>query len=180
MDRSEQFRALVALHVAGARLGRQQSFAALVRLTGQRLYAHARRLTDNSETARDVVQDAWTAIARGLAGLRDDRAFVPWAMAIVTRAAARDLHGRIRARETVVDYARQQAEPNALPPDLREAIAELPPDQRTVLTLFYLDGLSVDEVATALVIPPGTVKTRLMHARNRLRALMTGADYGRT
>lgn len=101
-------------------------------------------------------------------------------MAIVTRAAARDLHGRIRARETMADYARQQAEPDALPPDLREAIAELPPGQRAVLALFYLEGLSVAEVATALMIPPGTVKTRLMHARNRLRALMTGDDYGRT
>ena len=180
MDRTEQFRALVALYVAGARLGRQQDFAALVRLTGQRLLAHARRLTDDSETAHDVVQESWASIARGLTGLRDDHAFVPWAMAIVTRTAARDLHGRIRARETVADYARQQVEPGALPPNLRDAIAELPPGQRLVLSLFYLDGLSVAEVATALVIPPGTVKTRLMHARNRLRALMTGEDYGRT
>jgi RNA polymerase sigma-70 factor (ECF subfamily) len=180
MDRAEQFRALVALHVAGARLGRQQDFAALVRLTGQRMLAHARRLTDDSETAHDVVQESWAAIARGLMGLRDDHAFVPWAMAIVTRAAARDLHGRIRARETAADYARQQVEPGATPPNLRDAIAELPPGQRAVLSLFYLDGLSVAEVATALVIPPGTVKTRLMHARNRLRALMTGDDYGRT
>lgn len=180
MDRAEQFRALIALHVAGARLGRQQDFAALVRLTGQRLLAHARRLTDDSETAHDVVQESWAAIAKGLAGLRDDREFVPWAMAIVTRAAARDLHGRIRAREMVANYAREQAEPGVSPPDLRGAIAELPPSQRAVLALFYLDGLSVAEVATALVIPPGTVKTRLMHARNRLRALMTGDDYGRT
>lgn len=180
MDRSEQFRALVALHVAGARLGRQKDFEALVRLTDQRLYAHARRLADDRETARDVVQEAWSAIAQGLTGLRDDRAFVPWAMAIVTRAAARDLHGRIRARETATDYARQQAEPGASPPDLREAIAELPHTDRTVLALFYLDGLSVDEVATALLIPPGTVKSRLTHARNRLRALMTGEYHGRT
>lgn len=180
MDRVEQFRALVALHVAGARLGRQQDFTALVQLTGQRLLAHARRLTDDGETARDVVQETWVAIAGGLPGLRDDHAFVPWAMAIVTRAAARDLHRRIRARETVADYARQQAEPGAAAPDLRDAIAELPPGQRAVLGLVYLDGLSVAEVATALVIPPGTVKTRLMHARNRLRALMTGEDHGRT
>jgi RNA polymerase sigma factor (sigma-70 family) len=179
MDRTEQFRALVALHVAGGRLGRQQDFTALVRLTGQRLLAHARRLTDDSETAHDVVQETWAAIARGLTGLRDDRAFIPWAMAITTRIAARDLHRRIRAREAVADYARQKAEPEASPPDLRDAIAELPTNQRAVLALFYLDGLSVAEVATVLEIPPGTVKTRLMHARNHLRALLTGDDYGR-
>jgi len=178
MDRAEQFRALVALHVAGARLGREQDFAALVRLTNQRLLAHARRLTDDSETARDVVQESWAAIPRGLSGLRDDRAFLPWAMAIVTRTAARDLRVRIRARETAADYARQQDGPGAAPPNLRDAIAELPPGQRAVLALFYLDGLSVAEVATALAIPPGTVKTRLMHARNRLRAQLTGDENG--
>jgi RNA polymerase sigma factor (sigma-70 family) len=174
MDHAEQFRALVALHVAGARLGQHQAFAALVRVTGQRLLAHARRLTDDSETARDVVQDSWAAIARSLDGLRDDRAFMPWAMAIITRTAARDLRARIRARETMADYARQQVEPGAAPADLRDAIADLPPGQRAVLALFYLDGFSVAEIATALLIPPGTVKTRLMHARNHLRALMTG------
>ena len=180
MDRAEQFRALMALHVAGARLGRARDLAALVELAGPRLLAHARRLSDDAETARDLVQEGWAAIARGLDGLRDDRAFLPWAMAIVTRAAAREVTRRIRARETAAELARAAAEPGADPPDLRAAIAGLPPGQRAALALFYLDGLSVAEVATALAIPPGTVKTRLMHARNNLRALMTGDDDGRT
>jgi len=180
MDRAEQFRALVALHVAGARLGRDRDFAALVDLAGPRLLAHARRLSDDAETARDLVQEGWVAIARGLPGLRDDRAFLPWALAIVTRAAAREVARRIRARETAAELTRAADEPGADPPDLRAAIAGLPPGQRAALALFYLDGLSVAEVATALAIPPGTVKTRLMHARNNLRALMTGDDDGRT
>lgn len=178
--RGEKMRALVALHVAGARLGSARDFSALVAVTGPRLLAHARRLTDDAETARDTVQEAWAAIARGLPALRDDRAFMPWAMAIVTRAAARDLKRRIRARETLAELAREQAEPGADPPDLRAAIGELPAGQRIVLDLFYIDGFSVAEVATALALPPGTVKTRLMHARNRLRALMTGDDHGRS
>lgn len=180
MDRSEKLRALLALHVVGARLGRARDFSALVELAGPRLLAHARRLTDEDETARDIVQDAWAAMARGLHGLRDDRAFLPWALAIVTRAAARELKARIRTRETMAELARQHAEPCADPPDLGTAIKELPKGQRAALALFYLEGLSVAEVATALAIPPGTVKTRLMLARHRLRALMTGDDNGRT
>ena len=176
---AEKLRALIAWHLAGARLGRQSDFAALVDLAGPRLLAHARRLTDDPETARDMVQEGWVAIARGLPALRDDRAFLPWAMAIVTRAAARDLRGRIRARETVAEMARTAFEPGADPPDLRAAIAELPPGQRAALALFYIEGLSVAEVAVALSIPPGTVKTRLMHARHKLRALLTGDDNGR-
>lgn len=176
--RAEKLRALMALHVAGARLGDGRDFAALVELAGPRLLAHARRLTDQAETARDVVQDAWAAIARGLGSLRDDRAFLPWALAIVTRAAARDLKGRLRERAALAELA--AAPPEAAPPDLDAAIAGLPAGQRAVLGLFYAEGLSVAEVATALQIPPGTVKTRLMHARNHLRARMTGDDHGRS
>lgn len=177
-SQTEKRRALMALHVAGARLGHERDFTALVELAGPRLLVHARRLTDDLETARDTVQEAWVAIARGLNGLRDDRAFLPWALAIVTRAAARDIKRRIRARATEAEMAREQAEPGADPPDLRAAISELPAGQRAVMDLFYIEGLSVAEVATALAIPPGTVKTRLMHARSHLRAQMTGEDDG--
>lgn len=180
MDRGEKLRALLALYVAGARLGRSRDIRALVNLAGPRLLAHARRLSDDAETARDLVQEGWAAIARSLPALRDDRAFLPWALAIVTRAAAREVTRRVRARETVAELTHATDEPGADPPDLRAAIAELPTGQRAVLTLFYMDGLSVAEVATALAIPPGTVKTRLMHARNRSRVLTTGDDHGRT
>jgi len=180
MDRTEKLRALLALHVAGARLGRARDFAALVDLTGPRLLAHARRLCDDGETARDIVQEAWTAIARGLHGLRDDRAFLPWALSIVTRAASRELKARIRERETRAELTLQHAEPGTDPPDLRAEISALPATQQAALELFYLEGLSVAEVATALTIPQGTVKTRLMHARNHLRALLKGDTHGRT
>lgn len=180
MDRAEKLRALLALHVAGARLGRPQDFAALVDLAGPRLLAHARRLCDDGETARDIVQEGWIAIQRGLHGLRDDRAFFPWALAIITRIAARELKSRLRERDTRAEIARQHAEPGTEPTDLRSEIAALPSGQRTVLELFYLEGLSVAEVATALTIPLGTAKTRLMHARNHLRALLEGEEHGRT
>ena len=91
MREREKIRVLAAYHVAGARLGKQRDFGALVTLFDTRLRAHARRLCDDGDTARDIVQEAWIAIARGLAGLRDDHAFLPWALRIVTRTAAREL-----------------------------------------------------------------------------------------
>jgi RNA polymerase sigma-70 factor (ECF subfamily) len=175
-DRAGKLRALMALHVAGARLGRVRDLAALIDLAQPRLLAHARRLTEDADTARDLVQGAWGAILRGLPGLRDDRAFLPWALAIVGRAAARDLARRRRERSAVADLA--VTPPETETPDLGAAIAELPGPQRAALALFYTQGLSVAEIAAALNIPPGTVKTRLMHARNRLRALLTGDDHG--
>jgi RNA polymerase sigma-70 factor (ECF subfamily) len=52
---------------------------------------------------------------------------------------------------------------------LRGALAELPDDQRAALSLHYLDGLSVREIARVLGVPQGTVKSRLYYARNSLK-----------
>lgn len=189
MSLKEKTRALAAYHVAGARMGQPADFAALVALFDARLRAHARRLCDDGETARDIAQEAWIAIGRGLGGLRNDDAFLPWALRITTRLAARDLSRRIRHREALQGFGESQL-PEAADPGgastgadneagaLHAAIAALPAPQRAALALYYLEEMSVAEVAVALDIPPGTVKTRLMHARNRLRALLEGQNHG--
>jgi len=179
-------RTLDAYLVAGARLGDSQAFARLAEHRGPRLLAHARRLTDDVETAKDVVQEAWVGILRGLTGLRDDRAFLPWALRIVTRAAQRDLRGRIARRRLERDFAAEAGvEARGHDPAesadaalLRKAIALLPRDQAAALALFYLEDLDVAEVAVALDAPVGTIKTRLMHGRAKLRALLDGDDNG--
>jgi len=186
MAGTDKRRALIAYHAAGARLGRERDFAALVSLCDARLRAHARRLTDDAETAGDVVQESWLAIARALPGLRDEGAFLAFALRIVTRAAARDL-GR-KQRRRAADQGFGEAQPDHVPPpdtapaapDLQAAIAALPPAHRAALELFYLEGLSVAEVAHALDIPPGTVKSRLMTARARLRAHLEGETDGQS
>lgn len=184
MTEAEKLRALIAFHAAGARLGREADFAALFRLCDARLRAHARRLSDDAETARDIVQDAWIAIARALLELRDETAFLAFALRIVTRAAARDLGRKQRRRVADAGYGEGRPDHVAAPdaavsgPDLQAALDALPPPQRAALALFALEGLTVAEVALALDIPPGTVKTRLMHARARLRAHLEGDDNG--
>ena len=52
---------------------------------------------------------------------------------------------------------------------LREALSELPAEQRAILSLYYQDGMPVAEIARVLDVPKGTVKSRLYHARNRLK-----------
>jgi RNA polymerase sigma factor (sigma-70 family) len=171
LDRSE-------LAVALARLGQAEDLA---RLVGPRLFSHARRLADDAESARDVVQTAWVEILRGIKDLREDHAFLAWALRIVTRMATRGVGGLQRDRALAADWAvtheREAAEPDHTPRDLARALASLAPPMRAALALFYLEDLSVAEVAIALEIPPGTVKTRLMHGREKLRAFL-GEEYG--
>jgi len=163
-----------------AQAGEPRAFARLVAHWQPRLLAHAARLSGRADAARDAVQDAWLAIARGIARLDDPARFGVWAYRIVTRKCADAMRGEIRARRTNAAFA---AEPTGVPPPapdaeilagdaavaLRRALAALSPDHRAVLGLFYADEMSVGDIASVLGIPPGTVKSRLFHARNHLK-----------
>ncbi len=182
MDRSE--RALEEYLVASARLGEQAAMTRLVELRGPRLFVHAVRLLGDAEEARDCVQDAWVDIFRGLKGLRDTQAFPAWATRIVTRRCAGLIRTKQRHRviaEGVAvegEEAVQDSGPDAAEAVLvRRAIASLPPEQAAVIALFYLEDMSVGEVSLAMDVPRGTVKTRLMHARTKLKATLEGESY---
>ena len=60
--------------------------------------------------------------------------------------------------------------------DMEKALKQLPGEQRAALALFYVEGLKVSEIAIALHIPAGTVKTRLFHARKHLKTFFTDND----
>ncbi len=179
MNRGEK--ALEAYLVAAARTGDRRALGQLMALRGPRLMAHAVRLLGEVEGARDVVQDAWIDIVGGMRGLRETRAFLPWALRIVSRRVARVISGRQRDRRLAGDFAAEhalqvaEAGPGAVDAaTVRAAIAQLPPEQAATIALFYLEEMSVSEVAVATDVPIGTVKTRLMHARLRLRAYLEG------
>lgn len=166
--------------VAAARTGDRAAFVALLKRWDGRLVAHARRLLGDGELARDAVQEAWAEIARGLGRLQDEQAFPAWAFRIVSRRCARAIASNRRARAIAAELAAApdvEDEPVVEGREidrLRAAIRRLPPDQRAAIALFYFEDLSVAEVAVALDTPAGTIKTRLMHARRKLRAELEG------
>ncbi|KAA5805022.1 sigma-70 family RNA polymerase sigma factor [Alkalicaulis satelles] len=176
-------RTLDAYLAAAARAGEPRARDALARRWQPRLIAHAWRLTGDHDLAREAVQDAWVEIITGLYRLREDRAFALWAWRITTRRCARLISGR-QARRRL--QAKALAEPAPAPgpdPDrgadaarIAQAMQSLPPPQRAAMWLFHIEDLSVAEIAVALDVPAGTVKTRLMHARRTLRVTLTGED----
>lgn len=175
-------RILDAYLVASARLGDREALGALAQRWNGKLVAHAWRLLRDHEGARDAVQESWAEMLRGLSRLRDDDAFAAWAYRIVSRRCARQI-GRIQgarrlAEEAVAAPAEERlAEPSSLDVDaVRRAIKTLPPEQQAAIALFYLEDMSVAEVAVALDVPAGTVKTRLMHARRKLRGAFEGDE----
>jgi RNA polymerase sigma factor (sigma-70 family) len=184
-QRSEKERALDAYLAAAARVGDRAALGRLVDRWQGKLLAHAWRLTGDRELANDVVQEVWVDVIRGIGSLLDEDAFAAWAFRIVTRRCARAIGSLQRQREGKALLLREpeaqpdpvsQAETPAEMAIVRAAMAELPADQRAALALFYLEGLRVAEIAVALDVPVGTIKTRLMHARNALRARLEGED----
>lgn len=181
--RSEKERVYDAYLASAARLGDRAALEKLAERWHPKLLGHARRLTGDTTLAADITQEAWMDILTGIRGLRDERAFAAWAFRIVTHSVVRAIK-RQQRRQTVNNaYAREpdltpdETDRNEARSDLdrvRVLMAHLPPEQHAALGLFYLEGLRVAEIAVALGVAPGTIKTRLMHARAKLRAQLRG------
>ncbi len=167
--------AIDALLVMRCQDGSADALDELVRRWQRPLWRYALGLTGRSDEAWEVIQEAWLGIVRGLGHLRDPALFRPWAYRIVRNRAASWVARvqRARARESEVEPDRIGSEgTGSRDHGLRAAISRLPENQRAVLTLHYLDEMPVREIAAALLIPPGTVKSRLHTARRRLREIM--------
>lgn len=167
--------------VVSAQAGDRQAFERLATHWQPALMRHACRLTGDQDMAADTLQDAWLDIVRGLPRLKDAAAFPAWAYRIVTRKCANSIRKVQRVRRTKEAYAAQPApadegqartEARADLAAVSDAIAALPPEQRSAIALYHLEDMSVAEIAIALSIPAGTVKTRLMHARRKIRAAL--------
>lgn len=166
--------------------GDADAFALLVDECHETLVRHASRWLADRDLVRDAVQDAWCSIVRGIRRLDDPAQFLPWALAIAARRAcdvARRCQRQPRAEPIATDELPATAATAADALDgrdenerLRAAVAGLDFDHRVVVELHYRDELSLPEIAATLDVPLGTVKSRLFHARTRLRRALGGRD----
>jgi len=156
--------------------GESEALETLIARWQPRFMRLAWRLTSEREAARDIVQDAWLAIVRGLGRLDDPARFRSWAYRIVKNKCADWTRRRVvhrAATEELRDRATELAGIDPADRDettrLRRSIQGLPEEQRIILSLHYSEEMSIVEIAAVLGVPAGTVKSRLFHARNRLK-----------
>ncbi|MEM7351223.1 MAG: sigma-70 family RNA polymerase sigma factor [Acidobacteriota bacterium] len=172
------------LLIVRCQLGEPEAFDELVETWHSRLWSYIRRLTDDNDAAAEAIQETWLRVLRGLPRLRDRERFAPW----MHRIARNVVMDRLRR-----DYARppsSEVDPDSLQRDrpltsvdidltaLRQGMVSLPLLERDVLTLFYVQDLSLLETAEVLEIPVGTVKSRLHRARSLLREKMQLVSEG--
>lgn len=161
--------------VARARAGDTAAFRALVERHRVRAVALALRVLRVAADAEEVAQDAFVRAWAALPAFRADASFGTWLHRIVWYRAL-DFRESRNARTKREEKALAWHEPHgAGEGDERvvRLVEALPRAQREVVTLFYFEDRSVDEVARVLGLPAGTVKTHLHRARAALREAWT-------
>jgi RNA polymerase sigma-70 factor (ECF subfamily) len=144
----------------------------------QALFAFLLNFTRDENDTRDVLQEVFTKLARRsdlLHGARDERAFLirlghNAAIDLMRRRGARDRHHEQFVTEPLSAFARaDDPDEQAFRAQLAEALAELPPDQRVVVHLKLWEGLTFEQIADALEIPPNTAASRYRYGLDKLR-----------
>lgn len=153
--------------------------------------ALAQRVVRQSHLAEEIVQEAFMAVWRNPDAYDDARGSVrSWLMGMVHHRAVdlvrREEAYRRRAEDSIpeamqdqVDHADEVVERVALPEErrtVREALDELPDEQRDVLEMMYFDGLSQSQIAGKTGLPLGTVKSRTLLGMRRMRAALEGTE----
>jgi len=156
----------------------QDAFDELARISIHRLYVVARLILRDEEKAEDATQEALVAAWSHIAALRDPDRFDAWLHRLLVRSCYREA-GRTKRRGSVEIHPRvlEASEPDASTgladrDQLERGFRRLDTDQRTVLVLHYYLGMTLDEAAEILGIPPGTVRSRLHRAIVTMRAAL--------
>lgn len=159
--------------VLAAQDGDRRAIGLLYRHYHQRLFRYAYRLCGTRDMAQEAVQNTWIRAMKTISRLEDPRAFRSWLYRMIRWHSIDLLRVANRYTEEQENALEEAAAPASGVADdvdeLRLAINRLPHLERQIIHLFYLDELSVREVAVVLNIPAGTVKSRLNRARTLLK-----------
>ncbi|QSE97444.1 RNA polymerase sigma factor [Fulvivirga lutea] len=157
--------------------GDQKAFELLVKRWNKKLLAFTYRYVKDFEVSKDIVQDSWVSIFNAMHKLKEPAKFHSWAFRItynkiIDQFKKSQKDHDIRASEEI-QHPNEESEQ----PDVRTYLNKLPPEQKTVLTLFYLEELSIMDISKVLDIPIGTVKSRIFYAREKLKEIINKKSY---
>jgi len=155
--------------------GDREAFGKLVDRHRRTIFALALQRGFQSAEADDLAQEVFVKAYQGLGRLQDHASFARWIYGIAGHVLADAARAYKRRDEVGLDQAPEIEAGEPVPNTARDttevlrALAELPEEQRLVLTLRYLEGFSPKEIAERLGQPRGTVRSRLHHALNYLQ-----------
>lgn len=171
--------------VAAARRGDTDAFESLLRLYEKRVLALTMRMCRNPEDAQEAAQEAFLAAWQGLPAFRGESSFSTWLYRLTSNACV-DLMRRegrhsasagpsLNDEDTGLDLPdrapspQEAAEQRELRGQIEAGLRSLSPEHRQVLILREIHQLSYEEIAQALSLDLGTVKSRISRGRRQLR-----------
>lgn len=167
--------------IESANKGSPDAFEALYYRYRDWVYRLAWRFTGNQQDALDVLQETFTYLLGKFPGFELTASMTTFLYPVVKHLsiAIRSKSRRFTSDEDVISELAVPAskETEGSRSELAAALTILPGEQREVLLMRFLDDMSLQEVATALNIPLGTVKSRLHHALKKLRSDRRTRDY---
>jgi RNA polymerase sigma-70 factor, ECF subfamily len=156
--------------------GSREAFEELVQRWQKRLWFRVLRITKDETASWDIVQETWQRVIRSLPRLDDPGAFPGWVIRISQNLAIDWIRKDMRRRDAHASYAQNAndagSSSGAVFERIQDALAQVSSTDSEILTLFYLDELSLNDIADMLGIPVGTAKSRLHYARARLKAIL--------
>ncbi len=155
-------------HLTSARNGDPAALERLVHEIWPRCYRLAASVIGERALAQDAAQESCAIVCVKLRTLRDSAAFDTWLYRIVMREAARVRRRLPPSTPLYDDRSFTLDETTSI--DVWRALARLPAEQRDAVVLFYFHDMRTEDIAAIVNAPHATVRTRLMRARERLRA----------
>ncbi len=192
MDELEQSRREDEELVAKAQAGGSAAFDSLIVKHSPRLYALVYNMTANHDDTDDLLQDVWAKVYRSIGGFRGQSQFYTWVHSIAANTTINFLKKRGRRWTMSLDdldsgilqdkeFTELQAastpvrdaDLGELQKKINEAIQQLTPDHRAVVTMFDIQGMPHADIAKILRISEGTVRSRLFYAHKQLQAWLS-------
>ena len=185
-NESEQDRRLIVR----AQAGDTGAFRLLVERHQRRVFAIALGLVRDEQDAREIAQEAFLRVHKGLAQFHGGSSFFTWLYRIVTNLSI-DLMRKPSRREAELHFALEGDEgdspilpsSDADPYDvvrrgqlslrIQDALEQLPPYHRGVILMREVEGMSYEEMAEAMQVSKGTIMSRLFHARKKLQRALS-------
>jgi RNA polymerase sigma-70 factor (ECF subfamily) len=157
--------------------GETEAFNYLVKKYQSEAISHAVAILGSREDALDAVQQAFLDAYRTLERFDSSRRFYPWLYTILRNRCYKLMASRRKHAASSLNKVEILAQPKKGSSNTEVAVMdlafrEMSPEDRELLTLKHLDGLSYQELAERLEVPPGTVMSRLYYARRRFREKM--------
>lgn len=142
-------------------------------------------IVKDPDAAKDIAQDTWSTIINKMDDLNDPKTFASWSLRIVCNKSFDWVKKQNKTKERLKTYhfgseiedLEESDETQLLQRNLLIAIKKLPIHQQLVIRLFYVEDYSLKDISQTLNISEGTSKSRLYHAREKLKLILKNRHY---